>query len=203
MTAKPPSPRPRPVAPTPFAARGWGDPHFVGFDGSRFDFHGRGWTVLLESHRTDLSVVARLDPWTRPGTTVMRAFHVTAGGVHAIVELPNSEAWTAPPTAFADGRPVDRTGLVRGVRIDRNVARPGRDGRIVIERPGLLRIAIVQRWPASLARPADFLNFELVVAPTLPPPVVGLLGPSFVRAVAARAHIASAEDFVRASGEVA
>lgn len=183
----------------PPSARGWGDPYFRGFDGRRFEYQERGWTEMLGSARSSFSVAARLEPWSRPKTTVMRAFNVTLDSFFMFVELlPPSAPWV-----FVNGRRVSAPGLtVRGVRVEIFAAQPGLDGRVVVEKPGFVRFAVEHPWPASRAQPADFLNFNVSVVPTLKPPVTGLLAPSYTRVVTSLGAAAASANVLDATGAV-
>ena len=60
----------------------WGDPHFKGFDGSRFEYHGKPktwYTLLKDGADLHMTTMFNKVPNTRPGTTVASQVRLVHG----------------------------------------------------------------------------------------------------------------------------
>lgn len=78
-----PKPTPKPIA---GEARIWGDPHFVGADGGKYDIQGRpgGMYNLLSDKGFQMN--GRFDAWGKKGATVVGEVGIVAGGNRIAVE---------------------------------------------------------------------------------------------------------------------
>lgn len=196
VTTAPP-PRPprivRPTAPqTPppgKTASGWGDPHFEGFDGVRFSYHGQpnNWYQLLVAPRQAFSLQTRFVAGRLPGTTVMRAFEFKNGADVISVTLAGHTSPLPPArrlSASANGSPVIAgiAKLKSGTSIEFVPGSKGGHGRVVIE-AGFIRIAIIHKWRPNRNALAEFLDFNLSIQQQLRLPVTGLLARSYTAVV--------------------
>ncbi|KAL4431043.1 hypothetical protein ABPG75_006299 [Micractinium tetrahymenae] len=189
---KKPPPRPPPTKkpPPPFqVARGWGDPHFDGFDGSRFDFHGvpGNWYELLGSKAPDMSLKTQVEQSVRlPQYTYMRAFELrintTIVGIQLLPPLPSKpEVWRIMATA--NGQPVASTlTLANGIKVDRVAGDIGKFGTVKVN-AGFLFISAIQRWRPDRSELAEFLDIDIIVRNRLQLPVTGILGSSYENAL--------------------
>jgi hypothetical protein len=96
-----PSPAPTPGQPSPTPinrlgagqhVRVWGDPHFIGADGEKFDFHGQGKFMLLsdgkENDPNSLRFSGNFVPWKgNQALTVMDTAELKVGTVPAKINL--------------------------------------------------------------------------------------------------------------------
>ncbi|KAL4447763.1 hypothetical protein ABPG75_004982 [Micractinium tetrahymenae] len=161
-----PSPSISPPPPPAKLARGFGDPHFRGFDGSAFDFHGQpgSWHKVLGSACQGFTLKTKLAASTRiPGTTWMRAFAFRQGGTAVGVELlpPAYKGGLWRLTATLNGKPVYVKASAGGVTVSRTAA---------------------GKWREGSGEVADFLDLNVAITGWVKLPVTGILGPSYMRA---------------------
>ncbi|KAL4443916.1 hypothetical protein ABPG75_011653 [Micractinium tetrahymenae] len=176
----------------------------VGFDGSRFDYHGTPgtWVELIGSARQGYSLKAKFAAGRIAGTTFMRSFLFVNGTSRVEVELlpplPGQTIWRL--TASANGRPIaDRATVPRGISILRVPAAYGKIGRVEIN-AGFTRVVCIQKWRPNRKVVADFLDVNMFASPNLRKPVTGILGPSYNWAVASRSAVAGAAGMLMGAG---
>jgi len=175
-------------------ASGWGDPHFKGFDGSKFHYHGAPgtWKDLFGSSSPRFNIRTQFAGGTRiPGTTFMRAFDFRAGGgatatkvdIRLLPPLRGATIWRL--TATLNGRPVVGTASAGGFSVTVVPARFGTYGRVVISGKSV-RLVAIQKWRPKRLEVADFLDFVVEIKGRLRDPVTGLLAPSYRKAVGSK-----------------
>lgn len=195
----PPKPCPAPGPPPPVKkARGWGDPHFKGFDGVDFEFRGvpGNWYEVLGSTLPVLSIRTQVQASTRvAGHTFMRAFELRINGAVIIVKLLPPEP--AKPAvwrlvAIANGQRVGSTfTLANGIKIDRVAGDIGKFGTVKVN-AGFIFISCIQKWRPARNELADFLDINIILYNHLRLPVTGILGPSYERALRSQPITAAA-----------
>lgn len=169
----------------PFKAGGWADPHFQGFDGKRFDAHGKAnsWMDLLIAKGSKIGVKAKLATGLMPGSTFMVDVAFTYANAKYRCRLVKSgDTWTMAATL--NGNPI-RTGTsfpVSGTKVTFFPGSPGKNGRLQIE-AGQVRIVVAQMWRADWNALADYLNVGIDLRSQLTGDVTGILAPSYYRAL--------------------
>ncbi|KAL4433916.1 hypothetical protein ABPG75_000357 [Micractinium tetrahymenae] len=188
-----PSPPPPPPVKT---AQGWGDPHFKGFDGSRFDFHGEPeWYDVLSSKSPALSLSTRMERSKKyPDTTYMKEYDLTVNNtkvaVSLLAPLPSSpNIWRL--AASVNGRVLTpgTTTTPTGIKVTYAAGGVGKYGTAKVE-AGFITISMIQKWRPDRAELAEFLDLNIMLFGKLQLPVTGILGPSYTKAVSAAAAAA-------------
>ncbi|KAL4459132.1 hypothetical protein ABPG75_013997 [Micractinium tetrahymenae] len=195
-TTKPSPPPPRtkptvtrpPPPPPADAAQGYGDPHFMGFDGKKFDYHGgHTWYPILESKGQSFLFRALFAAGYIPKTTVMSAFELRTKLDTITVNLTLGVPPVRQLSARANNRalPAGKMRLLSGTTVEVVPTRVRGIGRVVIT-TDFIRVVVIQKWRPKLNDHAPFLDFNVFITKQLRLPVTGLLGPSYTAAVLSR-----------------
>ncbi|KAL4432009.1 hypothetical protein ABPG77_000276 [Micractinium sp. CCAP 211/92] len=174
----------------PFKAGGWADPHFQGFDGKRFDAHGKAntWMDLLIAKGSKFGVKAMLANGLMPGSSFMTDIAFTyANAKYRSRLVKDGSTWAM--TATLNGRPlkIGTSFPVSGTKVTFFPGSPGKNGRLQIE-AGQVRIVVSQMWRADWNALADYLNVGIDLRSQLTGDVTGILAPSYYRALKLADH---------------
>ncbi|KAL4459133.1 hypothetical protein ABPG75_013998 [Micractinium tetrahymenae] len=188
----PPPPSPPPRSPPPATiASGFGDPHFRGFDGVQFSYHGvpGEWYNVLSHYKMDWKFKTKFMAGRVKGTTNMCSFEFRNGTDTVKVELKDYTAERPPEKALnftINGEAVGSltATMSNGVTIDLIPAVRPYHGCVVVD-AGFLRITIYQRWRPARKVFADFLDFDILVRTPLAGNLEGILAESYMQAVKA------------------
>ncbi|MFY1826280.1 SBBP repeat-containing protein [Myxococcus fulvus] len=139
---------------------GWGDPHYVTFDGYAYDFQGHGEFILAESTVGDLIVQVRQVPWN--GSSQVSVF--TAAAVKLGTDRVAYYLGASPPLK------------VNGISTSITQATQLRGGGRILPKGG----GYVLEWPTgdhlTLTPVSSYLNIDLLLAPSRRGKVRGPLG---------------------------
>ncbi|KAL4428197.1 hypothetical protein ABPG75_002286 [Micractinium tetrahymenae] len=175
-----------PPSPPAKKASGAGDPHFRGFDGSRFSVHPAAgeWATVLASERQGFSLTALMAAGPVSGSTLMHAFKFRSGRDFI-------KAWLEPTGRTSPGKwrlqasannqaVTGNKRLLSGTTLEFVPGADGVHGRLIID-ADFIRVAIIQRWRPQRDTLADFLDVNVDVKRPLA--LTGILGPSYHRAL--------------------
>ncbi|KAL4441880.1 hypothetical protein ABPG77_003796 [Micractinium sp. CCAP 211/92] len=182
------SPPPPPVK----TAQGWGDPHFRGFDGSRFDFHGQPgkWYDVLSSKSPSLSLSTRVERSIRaPQYTYMKEYDLTVNNTKVAVSLlpplPSApDIWRLAASVNGRSLSAGTTTTSTGIKVTFSDGGVGKFGTAKVE-AGFITISMIQKWRPDRKELAEFLDLNILLYGRLQLPVTGILGPSYTKAAQA------------------
>ncbi|KAG7667873.1 hypothetical protein Ndes2437B_g07915 [Nannochloris sp. 'desiccata'] len=193
--ASPPPPKRRSPPPPAGGQQGqmWGDPHFNGFDGSKFDYHGtvRQWyTLLKDGSGLNVQTMFEKVAGIKPNTTVAYQIKVNSGKETVRVKL-----MRYPEATFGKRKLDVYIGTAtKPVTVTRHVVQKKLSSSMSLEMgyhkspPAYVLIGtptmdIVVTLNSHTPRTTKGLNVYLTTKGLLKAPVVGLLGKTYTRAL--------------------
>ncbi|NTX08079.1 SBBP repeat-containing protein [Myxococcus sp. CA040A] len=139
---------------------GWGDPHYVTFDGYAYDFQGHGEFILAESTVGDLHIQARQLPWN--GSSHVSVFKAVA-----------ARLGTERVAYYLGASPPFK---INGLAVPITKETPLRDGGRIIPRGS----GYVVEWPTGdhlvITPVGSYMNVDVLLSPARRGNVRGPLG---------------------------
>ena len=189
-------PPPKRLSPPPAGGQQgqmWGDPHFIGFDRSKFDYHGtvkQWYTLLKDGSGLDVQTMFEKVEGIKPNTTVAYQIKVTNGKDTVRVKLmryPEAvlgkrklDVYVGTATA-----PVTVTRQVAKVKLSSSMSLEmgyykSPPAYVLIKTPTMDTMVTLN---SHTPRTTKGLNVYLTTKGLLKAPVVGLLGKTYTRAL--------------------
>ncbi|PRW58476.1 hypothetical protein C2E21_2859 [Chlorella sorokiniana] len=200
---KPPSPRPPPPVPKPpspmppppsdLTGGVWGDPHFIGFDGSQFDWHGTPgqWADVIHSDAQAFGVSVRVEQGPYKGLTLVRAVAFKSGATVVgaeLVQTGNSGAWVIQGKAnrvlMEAGTPVALPGGITATVVQGNPGPVAPSMGTFTITGAFGQVTAAQLYRADKPLMTEYFNVQVRLSAPLALPVRGLLAPSYMAALA-------------------
>jgi len=201
-TESPPPPNspppPPPKSPPPPPAGGqqgqmWGDPHFIGFDRSKFDYHGivnQWYTLLKDGSDLDVKTMFEKIKGIKPNTTVAYQIKVTSGKDTVRVKLMRYPEATYgkrkldvyignATTPVTVTRQVEQIELSSSMSLEMGYYKSP-PAYVLIKTPTMDTMVTLN---SHTRRTTKGLNVYLTTKGLLKAPVVGLLGKTYTRAL--------------------
>ncbi len=193
VTASPPPPKKRSPPPGQQQGQMWGDPHFNGFDGSKFDYHGtvkQWYTLLKDGAGLNIQTMFEVVEDIKPNTTVAYQILVKNGKDSVrVVLMRYPEALTGKrkldvfindaKTPITVTRQVVEKKLSSSMSLEMGYYKSP-PAYVLIETP---QMNIMVTLNSHTPRTTKGLNVYLITKGLLKGPVTGLLGETYTRAL--------------------